>query len=236
MNIADDQLQAIVHQVVTKVLANENISQGIKINSVAPKGDWGVFDDMNDAIAAADQAFREYEYFGLQDRKRFTDAVRQVTLDFKEEFSKMAVEQTTMGRVPHKIAKHTNVAKHASGIEFLKPQSWSGMNGLAIEDYAPWGVIGNISPSTHPSATMLENIISQLSGGNTIVFNPHPACKRLNAYVIQRCNQYITKQGGPLNLVTCIAEPTLETAQIMFGHPKTQLLSVTGDQASLKLR
>ena len=99
---------------------------------------------------------------------------------------------------------------------------------MAIDEYAPWGVIGNISPSTHPTPTMLENIISQLSGGNTIVFNPHPVARRLNAYAIQRCNQYITKAGGPPNLVTCVAQPTLESAELMFRHPTTRLLSVTG--------
>ncbi|MDW7682030.1 MAG: aldehyde dehydrogenase, partial [bacterium] len=189
---------------------------------------WGVFDDMNDAIHAAHGAFLEYENFDIQDRKRFIDAVRRVTLDFKEEFSRMAVEQTGMGRAEHKITKHINVAKHASGVEFLQPKAWSGKNGMALEEYAPWGVIGNISPSTHPSPTMLENIISQLSGGNTIVFNPHPVAKKLNAYVIQRCNQYIVSEGGPKNLVTCVADPTLESAQVMFGHPLTKLLSVTG--------
>ena len=74
----------------------------------------------------------------------------------------------------------------------------------------------------------LENIIIQLAGGNTITFNPHPAAKKLNAYVIQCCNQYLTEQGAPENLVTCVREPTLESAEVMFRHPKIKLLSITG--------
>lgn len=229
VNISDDQLQIIVQQVVKRIMDGESVT--IPSSASNARGDWGVFDDMSDAIVAAQQAFEQYQRFDIQDRKRFTDTVRHMTLDYKEEFSRMAVEQTKMGRVAHKIAKHVNVAKHASGVEFLQPQSWSGKNGLAIEEYAPWGVIGNISPSTHPSPTMLENIITQLSGGNTIVFNPHPVAKRLNAYVIQRCNQCITKAGGPANLVTCVAEPTLESAELMFRHPTIALLSVTGGPA-----
>ena len=224
VNITEEEIQKIVQRVVQNVISNESSTTGTS----QLKGEWGVFDDMNEAIEAAHIAFLKYEEFDIQNRKRFIDAVRQVTLDFKEEFSRMAVEQTKMGRVDHKIVKHINVAKHASGVEFLRPQAWSGQHGLAIEEYAPWGVIGNISPSTHPSPTMLENIISQLSGGNTIVFNPHPVAAKLNVYVIQKCNQYITKEGGPENLVTCVANPTLESAQIMFGHPRTKLLSVTG--------
>ena len=119
MNISDDQLQAIVQQVVKRVMDD---SPGPATHTPAnPQGDWGVFHDMNDAISAAERAFHEYEQFDIQDRKIFTDAIRQMIMDYKEEFSRMAVEQTKMGRVPHKIAKHVNVAKHASGVEFLKP-------------------------------------------------------------------------------------------------------------------
>ncbi|MBI9016152.1 MAG: aldehyde dehydrogenase [Phycisphaerae bacterium] len=231
MNITDDQLQTVVQNVIKRMSTMDISSGSATSHSAGATGQWGVFNNMNDAIDAADKAFGQYCRFGLQDRKTFVDAVRKVALDYKEEFSRMAVEQTGMGRVEHKIAKHINVAKYASGVEFLQPESYSGANGLALDEYAPWGVIGNISPSTHPSPTMLENIISQLSGGNTIVFNPHPGAKRLNAYVIQCCNKYIVDAGGPENLVTCVAEPTLESAQIMFEHPVTRLLSVTGGPA-----
>ena len=223
MPISDDQIQAIVKRVVSSVMQERHPSAG-----PASKGADGVYSDINDAIDAADTAFHEYEAFGMQDRKTLTDAVRQVTLDFKEDFSRMAVEQTGMGRVSHKIAKHINVARYSSGIEFLTPSSWSGKNGMVVEDYAPWGVIGNISPSTHPSCAMLENIISQLSGGNAIVFNPHPAASKLGAYVVQCCNRYIVKAGGPENLVTCAGEPTMESAEALFSHPKIHLLSITG--------
>lgn len=226
MELSDTQIQNIVRRVVADVIkGHEPETQALPKTS---GGIQGVFQDMQEAIEAAQCAFQQYEKLGLQDRKTFADAVRQMTLDYKETFSRMAIEQTGMGRLEHKIAKHVNVAKHASGIEFLRPSSWSGKNGLALEEYSPWGVIGNISPSTHPSPTMIENIISQLSAGNTIVFNPHPVAKRLNALVIRKCNEYMVRAGAPENLVTCVAEPTLESAETMFAHPKVKLLSVTG--------
>ena len=239
--MTNDQIQMMVRNVLERMSSDELAALGKSSSSSSDCstcttagacggscGDHGVFNDMNDAIKASEKAFKEYKKFGLRDRKKFVDAVRDMIMDHKEEFSKMAVEQTKMGRVEHKILKHINVVKYAQGVEALQPTSYSGQNGLGMDEYAPWGVIGNISPSTHPSPTMLENIISQLSGGNTIVFNPHPAAKKLNAYVIQCCNKYITKAGGPKNLVTCVAEPTLESAQIMFEHPATRFLSVTG--------
>ena len=35
--------------------------------------------------------------------------------------------------------------------------------------------------------------------------------------------------------MTCVAEPTLETAKILFGHPRVELLSVTGGPAIVDL-
>lgn len=227
MDISNDQIQAIVQRVVENVIEQNSVSKQASITE--PKGNWGVFDDMNDAIEAAHLAFLEYqERCDIQCRKKFTDAVRQMTIDHAEQFSTMTVEETKMGRVEHKIKKHINAAKNSPGVEYLQPKAWSGENGLAIDEYAPFGVIGNITPSTHPVPTMVNNIIIQLVGGNTIAFNPHPSAKKVNALCIQRANQYMVKVGAPNNLVTCVAEPTIESAEILFAHPKVEIISATG--------
>jgi|YelNatPaOPRAMG01_1025707.scaffolds.fasta_scaffold02762_8 acyl-CoA reductase-like NAD-dependent aldehyde dehydrogenase len=226
VNINEDQLKSLVQNIVRQVIDQSKIDS--TSNLASDKGDWGVFDDMNDAIEAAYEAFLLFKERSKQCRKTIIDSVRQMTLDYKEEFAKMTVEETKMGRVEHKIAKFENAAKNSPGVEYLNPQAWSGKNGLALDEYSPFGVIGNITPSTHPGPTMINNIIIQLAGGNTIAFNPHPSAKKLNAKVIQLANQYMVKAGAPKNLVTCVAEPTLETAKILFSHEKIELLSVTG--------
>ncbi len=227
MDLSNTQIQDIVERVVKDILSDD-IPSGVTPEKKG-KGNWGVFNCMHEAIAAAHDAYLEYsDRCDIQCRKKFTDAVRQMTLDHKEEFSRMTVEETKMGRVEHKILKHINTAKNSPGVEFLKPEAWSGKNGLALDEWSPYGVIGNISPSTHPGPTMINNIIIQLAAGNTIAFNPHPSAKKLNAHVIQLANKYMVEAGAPENLVTCVAEPTLETAEILFSHPDVELLSVTG--------
>jgi len=232
-NLTNEQIQAIVQRVVRRVLEQQGVSDNSPTRQ--NRGEWGVFEDINDAIEAAHEAFLKYREFDIQDRKKFTDAVRQMTLDHKEEFARMTVEETGMGRVEHKILKHINAAKNSPGVEYLQPKAWSGKNGFAVDEYAPFGVIGNITPSTHPVPTMVNNIIIQLSAGNTIVFNPHPSAKKVNAYCIQLANQYMVKAGAPENLVTCVAEPTLKSAEILFGHPNIALLSITGGPAMVEM-
>lgn len=225
MNIDETQLQSLIQSIVRNVM-KETVSP---LSSASPdKGDWGVFDDMNDAVEAAHEAFLSYKERSVECRKKIIDAVRQMALDHKDELAKMTVEETKMGRVDHKAAKYVNAAKHSPGVEFLQPEAWSGKNGLAIDEYAPFGVIGNVTPSTHPGPVMVNNIIIQMAAGNTIAFNPHPSAKKVNALVIQLANKYMTEAGAPKNCVTCVKEPTLETAEIMFGHKWTSLLSVTG--------
>ena len=227
MNISNEDIQNIVQRVVKNVAQQQQGAKPQQHNG--PKGDWGVFEDMNDAVEAAHRAFIEYSSrCDLDCRKKYIDAVRKMTLDYKEEFSRMIVEETKMGRVDHKIRKHINAAENSPGVEYLQPRAWSGSKGFAMDEFSPYGVIGNISPSTHPVPTMVNNIIIQLAAGNTIAFNQHPAAKRVNALCIQRANQYMVKEGAPENLVTCVREPTLETAEILFGHPKVEMLSVTG--------
>jgi aldehyde dehydrogenase len=226
VEINDVEIRDLVETIVRRVVSEAGSTPSVKVTP--SKGDWGVFDEMNDAVEGAHEAFLEFKERSVQCRKKITDAVREMALDNKEELARMAVEDTGMGRVDHKIAKIVNSAKNSPSVEFLQPKAWSGKNGLALDEYAPFGVIGNISPSTHPVATMVNNIIIQLAGGNTIAFNPHPSAKRVNAKVIQLANQYMVKAGAPLNCVTCVAQPTLETAKALFGHEKVALLSITG--------
>jgi aldehyde dehydrogenase len=148
-----DLVETIVRRVVHEATSVE------PANSTPSGGNWGVFSEMNDAVEAAHTAFLEFKERSVQCRKRITDAVREVAIENKEELARMAVEETGMGRVDHKIAKIINSAKNSPGVEFLQPKAWSGKNGLALDEYAPFGVIGNISPSTHPVATMVNNII-----------------------------------------------------------------------------
>ncbi len=223
MNISETQIQEIIKRIVQ----NLN-STATNTSKVSNEDNWGVFSKMNDAVEAAHEAFVLYKERSIQCRKKIIGAVRQMALDNKEVFAKMTVEETNMGRVDHKIQKFINAAENSPGVEYLQPQAWSGKNGLAVDEYAPFGVIGNITPSTHPGPTMINNIIIQLAAGNTIAFNPHPSAKKLNALVIQLANQYMVKAGAPPNLVTCVSEPTLQTAEELFSHNRIELLSVTG--------
>ena len=249
--IDEKEIRKIVESVVASVTSNGSsqataVSAGIA-PSITPKvppalvsptagimGQDGVFDRMEDAINASKKAFEEFKVFSIRDRERLISIVRRVTRDHAEEFSKMTFEETGMGDVKDKIIKHRNCAKNSPGTEDLVSRSWSGEKGVVLEEFAPFGIIGSITPSTHPVPTMMNNIIIMLASGNTVVFNPHPGAKKITAYALQVYHKAVVAGGFPENLFTCVKNPTIDSANIMFKHPDVPLLSITGGPGVVK--
>ena len=97
-----------------------------------------------------------------------------------------------------------------------------------LTEPAPFGVIGAITPVTNPTSTIICNAIGMLSAGNSVLFNVHPSAKRVSMQTIQLLNRAIVSAGGPPDLLTCIAEPTIESAGELMHHPLVRLLVVTG--------
>jgi propionaldehyde dehydrogenase len=151
-----------------------------------------------------------------------------------ETFARETVAETGMGRVADKIAKHRIASLQTPGFEDLVTTAQSGDHGLTIEEMAPYGVIAAVTPSTHPVPTMINNTICNLVAGNGVVFNGHPAGTRVFAHGLQMVNQYIVAAGGPANIVTTVAEPTIEGANKLFRHPAVKLILVTGGPGVVK--
>lgn len=226
--------QSQIDLIVKKVL--ERLEQNGKYRTtpsacsspvLASTGD-GIFNDMEQAIEAAAVAQSVLKDMTLEKRKEIIDAIRQVGIDNAEEFAKRTVEETKMGRVDHKILKCKLASTRTPGIEDLESIAWSGDYGLTVVEMAPFGVIGAITPSTHPVPTVINNSISMIAAGNSVVVNAHPGAKNVSNFGVQLINRAIVAAGGPPNLVTAVETPTLETGRILFNHPKINLLCITG--------
>jgi propionaldehyde dehydrogenase len=147
----------------------------------------------------------------------------------------MAQEETGIGRVQDKYQKNLLCARKTPGPGDLKNDSTSGDNGLTIVEPAPFGVVGVITPSTNPAATVINNAISLVSAGNACVFNPHPAAKNVCAAAATALNDAVVQGGGPRNLVNVVAEPTQESAVELMQHRGIDLLLVTGGMPVVRL-
>ena len=222
-------ISMIVEQVIKNLDMNKAGSTDKMSGNFLDKGDYGVFENVDDAIEAAYIAQKIYlNDFQLKDRQRLITAIRDVTRKNAELLAKMVFDETKMGRYENKIEKHLAVIENTPGTECLTTNAISGDNGLMIEEYAPFGVIGAITPSTNPTETIICNTIGMIAGGNTVVYNVHPAAKNVCAFCLQMINKTIIENGGPANLITMVKQPTMDTVKQITSSPKIRLMVGTG--------
>ena len=188
----------------------------------------GLFATIDEAVAAAEGAYQAYAVMGSDIRDAVVASIRSSMLEQAERLAAMAHEETGLGRTEDKVRKNILVATRTPGPEDLEPLIETGDGGMMLTEHAPFGLIGSITPTTNPTATIINNTIAVLSGGNAVVFNVHPNAKRVSAENIRLLNRAVMAAGGPPNLVTGIPEPTIESAQALMHHHGVRVLLVTG--------
>lgn len=191
-------------------------------------GEDGIFASIEDAIKASRAAFIALSERGLEQRKLIIESMRVAMRREAEALARLACEETGLGRLEDKILKNLLVTNKSPGPEDLSPIAHTGDDGFALIEPAPFGVIGAITPVTNPPSTIICNAIAMVSAGNAVTFNPAPGAKRVCATTIRALNRAIIAAGGPPNVLTAVAEPTIESAQALMKHPLVRLVVVTG--------
>ncbi len=221
MNVDESLVRNVVGQVLSRLGGNGAPASG------GYQGRFGLFTDVDQAVAAAREAFDRLSRHTLEDRKKIVSHIRRICIDQRVELGTMEMEETKIGRLEHKIDKLIGAAG-AQGVEFLRSEVYSGDHGLAVIEHAPFGVICAVTPVTHSLPTIACNAICMISAGNTVVINPHPSGRRIAAEGVRRFNEAIYRDLGIDNLICVITEPTLDTANNLFKHRDINLISVTG--------
>ncbi|MFX0122155.1 MAG: aldehyde dehydrogenase family protein [Candidatus Hodarchaeota archaeon] len=231
MTINEQEISKIVNTVVKRIRAYQ-VYSGIDNIPITTGG--GIFQNIDEAITASEAAYSVLSSISLEKRKEIINSMRDMATKHARYLAELAVQDTGIGRLEDKTAKNLLCARKTPGVEDLDATTWTGDRGLTLVEMAPYGVIGSITPSTNPTATIINNSISMVSAGNTVAFNPHPAAKRATNETIRLMNRAIIEAGGPENVLTSVINPTIQTAQIVMKHPKIRCLVVTGGGAVVK--
>jgi acyl-CoA reductase-like NAD-dependent aldehyde dehydrogenase len=225
-----DNLEQNIRQLVQEVVSSMNLNPAKEETNRSI----GVFSNINNAISAAEQAFKELNKLTLETRKDIIANIRKICAANNTLMSKMAHEETGLGRWEDKVLKNEFGINKTPGVEDIISEAFSDDHGLTLVERAPYGVIGSITPSTNSTITIISNAIGMIAGGNSVVFNPHPSAKKVSCFIISLINKATIEAGGPANLVTCIDEPTIESAKELMSHKKIALMVVTGGPAVVK--
>ena len=229
-------IAAIVRQVIAELAAPGGAAPAVPPPVAGPSlsGRHGIFAGVDEAVRAATEAFAQLERLGVEGRRKAIAHVRRIAIEDADELGRMEFAETKIGRLDHKIEKLQVLGEKVPGVEFMQSQVFSGDHGLAVIEYAPFGVIGAITPVTHSLPTIACNAINMIAAGNTLVVNPHPSGRKVAAEGVRRFNAAIHRDLGIDNLIALVAEPSLESAGELFNHRGVKLICVTGGPAVAK--
>ena len=213
----------LIATVVKKVL-----SEMLADRIVHAQGPTGIFATVDEAVENAVAAQKKLLELRLSHRDQIIAAIRQAALDNNEKISALAVKESGLGRYEDKLRENILCATKTPGTEDIQPRAYSGDDGLTLVEYAPRGVIGSLTPITNPTGTVINNTISMVAAGNSVVFNPHPSARETSALTIRILHEAIVRAGGPPGLISCVTQADLNTAKELVEHPKINMLVATG--------
>jgi acyl-CoA reductase-like NAD-dependent aldehyde dehydrogenase len=235
--LTERDIEAIAQRIARDIAAGRGGTPAIDAPPAGaagvPAGE-GIFATVDEAVTAAAAAQPVFVALPLAVRARILAAIRETMLASAEPLARAARDETGLGRYEDKVVKNRLVTERTPGLEELAPQAVTGDRGLTLMEPAPFGVIGAITPSTNPTSTIICNAIGMLAAGNSVVFCVHPLAKRCSMMTVALLNEAIGRAGGPPNVVTCLASPSIQAAQEVMAHPGVRLLVVTGGGAVVK--
>src|SRR6266536_2074875 len=202
-------------------------------STAALRGTFGVFQDANEACAAAHEAFQQLQLKGVAARRKIEEIIKTLADKNAEVWGRLELDETKIGRLDHKIEK-LRILRLVPGVDWLRPDGRSGDHGITLEEYTPFGVVAAVTPSTHSIPTLSGNIVNIVAAGNAVVFNAHPAAAACAALAVREYNKAIEREVGIENLVTIIEKPTLDSFKAISDHEAVRLLCVTGGPAVVK--
>lgn len=231
MYITEQDLQQLVELVLKRIE-----EQGIGRTVSTTTGKDFRCKTVEEAVERSKIAQKKFVSLKLEQRNKIIENIRKHVIHNAERLAKLAAEETKMGRWEHKVKKNLLAATKTPGVEDLQPvTTYTGDHGMTLVEYAPFGVIAAVTPSTNPTSTIINNSISILSGGNSVIFCPHPAAKNCSYETMKIINDAIVEIGGPEDLVLTVDPPTVESTQDVLKHPEVKMIVVTGGPAIVKV-
>ncbi len=232
----DVDVSAIVQEVVRRLQPHLK-EDTAPVRTAAPRGGTGgsdgVFSTMDEAVAAALAAQQKVKQMTLDERDVMIKVIREMCEQQAENWGRMEFEESKIGRMDHKIEK-LKLVKKVVGVEALRTGARSDHTGVSLTAYAPFGVIGMVTPATHSVPTMAGNAINILAAGNTAVFSPHPLASKCFVHALRSINREIVRKTGVENVICTVEKPSIESAVELFHHKDIALLCVTGGPAVVR--
>ncbi len=138
----------------------------------------------------------------------------KVVYDNAEMLAEMAVNETRMGVLDHKIAKNKGKAriiwndlKTKKSVGVLSVDEEQGLTSIA----RPMGVVVAVTPCTNPIVTPMCNAMFAIKCRNSIIIAPHPRAFNCANKLAELFGDELQKLGAPRDLFLVAGEASVDT-------------------------
>ena len=189
-------------------------------------------------VARARAAQRLYERF---DQERVDEVVLAAGWAIMEPnrnraLAELAVEDTGLGVVEDKIVKN-----HRKTLGLLRDLRGARTVGVIaeypeqgiVEIARPAGVVGAVTPSTNPAATVANKVINALKGRNAVIVAPSPKGAGTCALLLRYIHEELDRVGAPRDLVQMLPVPVSKALTLELMR-QVDLVVATGSQRNVR--
>lgn len=184
---------------------------------------------MEEMVQRARVAMEEISGYTQAEVDKMLYAISKAVFEQAEPLAKLAIEETGLGRLDHKIGKNQGMAtnifaslKNKASVGVIREIPEEGL----VEIAHPRGVIGSVTPTTNPTITPLGNGLMALKGKNAMIVSPHPRSKKTTKETIELMREALVSVGAPRDLLQVIEEPSIELSQELMKS--VDLIVATG--------
>jgi acetaldehyde dehydrogenase (acetylating) len=148
-----------------------------------------------------------------------------------EPLARLAVEETTYGKVEDKVEKNLfsardvyDAIKDLKTVGVIREDTEQGVVEMAV----PAGVVAAIIPVTNPTSTAIFKALIAVKGRNSIVMSPHPNAARCIQETARVMAEAAVRAGAPAAAIACLRLPTMEATNELMRNRHTAIILATG--------
>jgi aldehyde dehydrogenase (NAD+) len=186
-------------------------------------------EDVLDAIAAADAAFRSWRRTPVSERQQVVGAFLQLLRESREELARIVTLEN--GKTIKESRAEVDSAIVEGGYHLNQIVTFAGAVGPgAYRDistyvqYQPLGVVGIISPWNFPMNVMSRKTLPALLTGNTVVFKPATFTPWSGVFM----TQLFDRAGLPAGVFNCVTGLGSKIGNVIVDDPRVRAISFTG--------
>ena len=189
-------------------------------------------DDVDEAIGAAETAFRAWRRTPVPERQQHVSEFLRLLKASREEMARIVTLEN--GKTIRESRAEVDSALVEGTYHLNQTSAFYGHTGPgAFRDittwvqYQPLGVVGVISPWNFPMNVMCRKTLPALLTGNTVVFKPASFTPWSGVFMAG----LFERAGLPAGVFNCVAGPGSSVGNRIVEDPRVRAISFTGSTA-----